>query len=446
LQKRGYRQEVTGLIVNDRVNVKQDYIKDLRKWLYYGEVYGRDRANTLYFQDRSKEAVDTQQIKELGKVLSGKLSHLRMVVGAKNKAYLKLKERLQGLISPPKTITQEAIKTVAAVEQSSSLNTLLVAETQEVYLSRPTSKGPVTSPRRPLPHNPFYTAKFLNQFAVADRSGFKELVHDIELNDQIIEEILEKVKSHPNFRYHYKNQRVAIKFVNKAIQREIIKVIDLFESTGVPYFKKTGKHPFNHEPQYTELAKKLKAMYRFGTGGEATSLQRDILETAAACKVSKEFISFLPDARAFNIRTGAIYTWAPAIAKGLKYIFQGIADHSNVEGNKSRETTIVITAEHFPDDDKYRRNVQLTILNKYSQPTVNSSDLLSKLRGSEPFQNYFRSLCDWIVESDFYEESSKRLNVLVPDKLPDKQKYKDVEGLDTKAGGFKHKLIFYRGR
>jgi len=44
LQKEGYRKEVTGLLVNENVNVQKRYIKKLRIWLYYWERYSYERA------------------------------------------------------------------------------------------------------------------------------------------------------------------------------------------------------------------------------------------------------------------------------------------------------------------------------------------------------------------------------------------------------------------
>lgn len=457
LQKRGYRQEVTGLIVNDKVNVRQKYIKDLRKWLYYWEQYGEERTRALYFQDKPKDRFDE---KSLQKALRGKLNHLRMVVGPKNTAYLKLGKRLQHLSSKESAIpesaeqstSQSTVETNSLPELISTLWSMQKAsyrdlqDKQLVFPAGPSPKVSVTSPRKLLPHNPYYTSQFLNQFAVADRSGFKELVHDIDLNDQAIEEILEKVKSHANFRSHYgKPKEGRIKFLNVAIQKEVIKVIDLFESNGVPYFRKTGRHPFNNHPIYTEAAKKLKAMYRFGTGTESTNLCSDILHLADRCGIPSGCLTFLPDARAFSIRTGSIYTWEPSIAKGLNYIFQGIADHSNIGGEKSKfnlQTKITISAQRLSEDDKWRRSIELTIMDHDSLPTLNSSDLIKKLRGSDAFNSHFRSLCDWIVECDFYEESSKRLNILLPEKL----KSVDIEDLVGNVGGFKHKLIFYRAK
>ena len=50
LQKEGYRKEVTGLLVNDKVNVQKRYIKQLRMWLYYWETYGYERAQNYFVQ------------------------------------------------------------------------------------------------------------------------------------------------------------------------------------------------------------------------------------------------------------------------------------------------------------------------------------------------------------------------------------------------------------
>ena len=54
-------------------------------------------------------------------------------------------------------------------------------------------------PNKLFPHNPMYTISFLKKFKIGDGSGFKELVHDVILSDETIKDILNKVKSHPNF-------------------------------------------------------------------------------------------------------------------------------------------------------------------------------------------------------------------------------------------------------
>jgi hypothetical protein len=98
LQKVGYRQEVTGLIVSDRVNVQQRYVKELRKWLYYWETYGYTRAYSffypLYIQDKGHVKKEEPN---MANILAGKLEYLKMVKGNNNSTYLKLKERYDKL-------------------------------------------------------------------------------------------------------------------------------------------------------------------------------------------------------------------------------------------------------------------------------------------------------------------------------------------------------------
>jgi RNA-directed DNA polymerase len=99
LQKRGFRQEVTGLIVNENINVPQRYIKQLRMWLYHWERYGYDRAEGFFLQQYYADKGHVKSEKpSMASVIAGKLDYLRMVKGAENELYLKLKSRFDLLI------------------------------------------------------------------------------------------------------------------------------------------------------------------------------------------------------------------------------------------------------------------------------------------------------------------------------------------------------------
>jgi hypothetical protein len=108
LQKEGFRQEVTGLVVNDKVNVQKRYIKQLREWLYKWETYGYNKANSFFIQNYIREKGNVKKgIPNMTMVLDGKLQYLKMVKGDKDETYLKLKERfdtLYGKISPINSI------------------------------------------------------------------------------------------------------------------------------------------------------------------------------------------------------------------------------------------------------------------------------------------------------------------------------------------------------
>jgi len=98
LQKAGYRQEATGLIVNEKVNVRRRYVKQIRMWLYYWEKYGYEKAEQIfkrdYFADRGHVKDNNAH---LINVLDGKLEFLKMVKGDNDSTYKILRKRFDKL-------------------------------------------------------------------------------------------------------------------------------------------------------------------------------------------------------------------------------------------------------------------------------------------------------------------------------------------------------------
>ena len=98
LQKDGYRKEVTGLLVNEKANVQQRYIKKLRMWLYFWERYGYERASAFFLQEYLADKGHVKKGKPvMANVIAGKLDYLKMVKGNENQLYLKLKGRFDEL-------------------------------------------------------------------------------------------------------------------------------------------------------------------------------------------------------------------------------------------------------------------------------------------------------------------------------------------------------------
>jgi RNA-directed DNA polymerase len=98
LQKEGHRQEVTGLLVNEKVNVKKRYIKQLRMWLYYWEKYGYEKAEQLFRKDYIADKGHVNKgLPNMQNVIKGKLDYLKMVKGENNALYLKLMERFESI-------------------------------------------------------------------------------------------------------------------------------------------------------------------------------------------------------------------------------------------------------------------------------------------------------------------------------------------------------------
>jgi hypothetical protein len=120
LQKAGFRQEATGLIVNEKVNVRRRYVKQVRMWLYYWEKYGYEKAEQIFKRDY---IADKGHIKNMNahliNVLDGKLEFLKMVKGAEDGSYTELKVRFDKITGIKEKKDQSKI------DLSSVLNTLV---------------------------------------------------------------------------------------------------------------------------------------------------------------------------------------------------------------------------------------------------------------------------------------------------------------------------------
>lgn len=99
LQKRGARQEVTGLIVSDRINVSRRYIQDIRNILYIWKRYGFVIATIKFLQ---KYKVEKGYMKKgspnIVNVIGGKLLYLKMVRGENDSIYQKLNYQFNQLV------------------------------------------------------------------------------------------------------------------------------------------------------------------------------------------------------------------------------------------------------------------------------------------------------------------------------------------------------------
>lgn len=98
LQKRGYRQEVTGVIVNEKLNVHRKYVKQVRMWIYYMEKYGPEKAEQLFRADYIRDKGHVKNLSNpMFSVLMGKLQYLKMVKGEQDSVYQKLKLRFDNV-------------------------------------------------------------------------------------------------------------------------------------------------------------------------------------------------------------------------------------------------------------------------------------------------------------------------------------------------------------
>ncbi len=100
LQRPGYRQAVTGLVVNERVNVPRRFWRDVRALLHNWETLGYDEANNRFQRTYvvSKKKAE-QKAPALANVLSGKLLFMKMVRGADDALYQQYAKQFDALMN-----------------------------------------------------------------------------------------------------------------------------------------------------------------------------------------------------------------------------------------------------------------------------------------------------------------------------------------------------------
>ena len=100
LQRRGRRQEVTGLMVTEKVNVSRRYVREIRSLLYIWERYGYEDACQAALKSYKQQHGKTkghQHCVPLNKVLGGKLDYMKMVRGANDPLYQRFESRYTSL-------------------------------------------------------------------------------------------------------------------------------------------------------------------------------------------------------------------------------------------------------------------------------------------------------------------------------------------------------------
>lgn len=99
LQKIGDRQEVTGIIISNKLNVTKKYIREIRSLLYIWDKYGYSVAMSKFLPKYKKEKGHVKiGNPNLINVLDGKLMYLKMVKSETDPVYLNLYTKFQQLV------------------------------------------------------------------------------------------------------------------------------------------------------------------------------------------------------------------------------------------------------------------------------------------------------------------------------------------------------------
>ena len=101
LQKRGSRQEVTGIVISEsKLNVAKKYVREIRSLLYMWDKYGYSVAMSRFLPKYKSEKGHVKKGNpDLINVLDGKLMYLKMVKGDMDPVYVRLYSKFQELVA-----------------------------------------------------------------------------------------------------------------------------------------------------------------------------------------------------------------------------------------------------------------------------------------------------------------------------------------------------------
>lgn len=94
LFKNTYRQCVTGLVVNEKVNVPRRFVRQIRAMIHAWEVFGLEAAEAEYHAKFWKNASPIASPPRYNQVVRGKLEFVKMVRGVADPVYRHLQTRL----------------------------------------------------------------------------------------------------------------------------------------------------------------------------------------------------------------------------------------------------------------------------------------------------------------------------------------------------------------
>lgn len=411
LQKRGYRQEVTGLIVNEKANVQKSYLKQLRMWLYYWETYGIDKANVIFQQQQPTEKVQFKKGNpDMPNVISGKLEYLKMVKGENCPTYLKLRKRFDELVNP--TLVYPA---------------LLI----------------------PFMHNPQDLVNLLKKFSIND-SPLKYTTHswDAGRKSNMFKDLSEYLAMAQEQYGKFSNQLIILKpFLNAKIYNFLFNEKKGESGWGEHRIKIGWSSPdlmkaCNEDPdlnpedfiiptQYQQIIKgvtiqKFKHVIDFFKNEIEMRDENSALLNMIIDKHDKYLPSFMPP-NIKNLDNKTFYTDVQWLSKALDLIFEHIQkrpQHRNIF------YTVTETNAHF---------LKLEIMQKDSfnlGQSIHDEKLTLSKGDFSSIKEMLKNLCDWSVESKFAEGSYK-INYLTSD--PKSVPFEKM----SNAEGFKHILTFH---
>jgi RNA-directed DNA polymerase len=479
LQKSGYRQEVTGLLVNEKVNVKRRYIKELRKWLYLWERYGYEKAYGLFLNDYTKDRDYVKgSLPNMIKVLDGKLNFLRMVLGEASMVYLGLARRFGSCVKKDQELLNKIdgalIKAATTVRKTKENNSVMVDKLEEAIAKKDKTISSLMIAQSfrddgsgNSVHAPKQVVKLLNRFTEetdlkytthlwdkreSGRYPFKSYDHFVESYMRDINSPELSFKELPKY-----NRDLYWNLIHPFLIQD--KLYKSRKDEIIPF--KWGRHNLTVGYQYPTILKKWMAENPGRTPFEMPIPKKHVPNEPIDGKTLSYFEDFVEIfKKAIEFRRNDFYYLVRRLTDNLGIDFKvkisdlkGLnfyTDTYQVEQALERIVSQMKKNPEYPDIeisgiyDDLKKEIRIEVLqpNSYCDKPIDDDKINLKNRKGDFWliRNKLHSLCNWSVESRFRVNNQfahYRFNYLNetgsigPVKLP----------YDTQ--GFKHILTFF---
>lgn len=415
LQTRTMRQEVTGLTVNEKVNINRKYIRNIRAILHSWEKDGYETASIIYYAKYSKtrRSIPTMKLS-----LRGKIEFIGSIRGKDDVIYKNLFGRWEAL-SFSKEVSQFDIKKKSEQKLIKEINLRALSKFKDKTVLYDCN----------LNHTPKDVVKMLQNFTNPTMK-LRNLVHtsdqpgNVDIEKIIREGMQEYIAIKRNFKYE--------------LRRTIInELFNFYRSRGIEINKITrGKHPMENN-LFREKINKFSTKIRLGSEKyKETNLEKmifGILQDDSFKHIYKK-INFknnkLPLVSVF-IDVDSFKSGLLSVLKVIKEYFEN--DHS-----------LIIKASKISANDPLIKKLEIihigsvadTDIETFKSRINSGHGSLSKIKNQ-----YFRGICDWNIESKFIDGNSYRVKVLNSNFPSGESDYIEIDDFNTEI--FLHTLIFY---
>jgi RNA-directed DNA polymerase len=501
LQGTGYKQEVTGLIVNEKLNVSKKYVRDLRAMLNNWEKLGYEKAFEKFAQHYyNDKGYPKKQGASMQNVVWGKLQFLKMVKGKKDAVVLKYEAQYQKLNPKPLQVDLDnlslsdilAIRRMISTEKElkmpwenntqslsemqkgkidfivdllvdnqietplkEKVSNLATKELKKIFnVDRENHFGVLEIGRKMLgkeditkksiidlsKHLPVETTKFLQLFSNED-SNFKYLVHDYLNGPFEINDFINNVKAELN---NYESSNVKY-----SLRKRIESFIDIHKAGK---YKQWYFNNISSRFSFSNIEVLEWALKRINSGRHPIhNFEKEILFFKNSIRIYDGSLkNYINEIAAQQL--GDLYTSFEIVYENVEKAefytdvdsllsgIRGIFNSIKQRANKSNKIKIEFRARNTPDG----RLIILNIIhiNSICEKPLNKSEIFGSDNGGDfkAIEQRFFQVCDWSITANNPDTDFNKLNILY-DINKDMQPGEKIDS--SKIQGFTHTMTFY---